>query len=159
MLREVKNFAAHDEIRRGTPFSASEKRLIGLLDKMQAQQGGKLEDSNLEFRWVRADRELAVPKLVEDARVNGGADPSVPWTHIGSNVVQDIMAAGRDPGVLFIYDGDKLRTVPKEEISADPGNKNMYAHAVKPVAGLELKDTLLGMIRFDASGEDKYGAV
>ncbi|WP_058854168.1 hypothetical protein [Nocardia jinanensis] len=158
MIGEVKHLAAFDEMR-GTEFSASEKRLIGLLDNMQAQQGGKLEELDLEFRWVSADRDLAVPKLVEDARVHGGADPNGPWTHIGGSVVEDIMAGHRDPGVLFIYDGDKLRTPTKEEMSADPDGKNMFMHAKKPGPGLELKDALVGMIRFDAPGDEKYGVV
>lgn len=147
MVGDAKLLASFEEIR-GKKFSAEENRLIGLLDTMQAEQGGKLIKMNLEFRWVSAEPGLGVPKLVEDARVHGGSEPNRPWTHIGGSVVQDFMARDRDPGVLFIYDGDKLRP-PTEEEKKDPGGKRMYMYAKKPVDGLELKDALLGMIRFD----------
>ncbi|MGA6209222.1 hypothetical protein ACPESR_31140 [Nocardia testacea] len=150
MVGDAKLLASFEEIR-GKKFSAEENRLIGLLDKMQAEQGGKLIKMNLEFRWVSAEPGLGVPKLVEDARVHGGSEPNRPWTHIGSGVVQDFMARDRDPGVLFIYDGDKLRP-PTEEEKKDPRGKGMYMYAKKPTDGLELKDALLGMIRFDPAG-------
>ncbi|MEV0045988.1 hypothetical protein AB0H60_21335 [Nocardia rhamnosiphila] len=147
MVGAAKLLATFEELR-GKKFSAEENRLIGLLDKMQAEQGGKLIKTNLEFRWVSAEPGLGVPKLVEDARVHGGSEPNRPWTHIGGSVVQDFMARDRDPGVLFIYDGDKLRP-PTEEEKKDPDGKRMYMYAKKPVDGLELKDALLGMVRFD----------
>jgi hypothetical protein len=150
MVGDAKLLATFAEIR-GKKFSAEENRLIGLLDQMQAKQGGKLIETNLEFRWVSAEPGLGVPKLVEDAHVHGGSEPNRPWTHIGDSVVQDFMARDRDPGVLFIYDGDKLRP-PTEEERKDPNGKHMYMYAKKPVDGLELKDALLGMIRFDPPG-------
>ncbi|MEV3961051.1 hypothetical protein AB0M34_09170 [Nocardia sp. NPDC050193] len=147
MVGDAKLLASFEEMR-GKKFSAEENRLIGLLDEMQAKQGGKLIEMNLEFRWVSAEPGLGVPKLVEDARVHGGSEPNRPWTHIGDSVVQDFMARDRDAGVLFIYDGDKLRP-PTEEEKMDPRGKGMYMYAKKPVDGLELKDALLAMIRFD----------
>lgn len=150
MVGDAKLLASFEEIR-GKKFSAEENRLIGLLDKMRAEQGGKLIKMNLEFRWVSAEPGLGVPKLVEDARVHGGSEPNRPWTHIGTGVVQDFMARDRDPGVLFVYDGDKLRP-PTEEEKKDPRGKGMYMYAKKPTDGLELKDALLGMIRFDPPG-------
>lgn len=150
MVGDAKLLATFEEMR-GTKFSAAENRLIGLLDRMQAEQGGKLIKADLEFRWVSAEPGLGVPKLVEDARVHGGSEPNRPWTHIGGGVVQDFMGRDRDPGVLFIYDGDKLRPPTAEERN-DPNGKRMYMYAKKPIEGLELKDALLGMIRFDPPG-------
>ncbi|MFQ6229827.1 hypothetical protein [Nocardia sp. NPDC002869] len=147
MVGDAKLPARFHEMR-GNKLSAEENRLIGLLGRMQEKQGGKLIEMNLEFRWVSAEPRLGVPKLVEDARVHGGAEPNRPWTHIGDSVVQDFMARDRDPGVLFVYDGDKLRS-PTEEEKKDPNGKRMYMYAKKPIDGLELKDALLGMIRFD----------
>ena len=62
----------------------------------------------------------------------------------------------RGPCVLFVYDGDKLRSPTREEIEADranPHGKHTYMYAKKPVSGLELKDALVGMVRFDAPGD------
>lgn len=133
-------------------FSESEKELIEILDNMQAEQGGKLGELDLQFRWVSASESHGVPQLVEDARVHGGAAPKEPWTHIGDSVVKDFMAQHQGPGVLFIYDGGKLTSPTREEMDADwadPNGKHMYMYARKPKPGLELKDALLGMIRFD----------
>ncbi|MET8800238.1 hypothetical protein ABZV91_28060 [Nocardia sp. NPDC004568] len=151
MVGDAKLLASFEEMR-GKKFSAEENRLIGLLDNMRAEQGGKLIKMNLEFRWVSAEPGLGVPKLVEDARVHGGSEPNRPWTHIGGGVVEDFMGRNRDAGVLFIYDGDKLRA-PTEEERKDPNGKNMFMYAKKPIDGLELKDALLGMIRFDPAGD------
>ncbi len=137
---------------RGTVFSASEKKVIAHLRTLQEEQGGRLADMNLKFRWVSASRELGVPKLAEDARVHGGAAPNDPWTHAGDNVAEDFMAQDKGPGVLFIYDGKKLVPPTKAEIEeqkATPGGKSTFMHAQKALPGLELKDALQGMIRFD----------
>lgn len=147
---------------RGKEFSDSEKRIIALLDDMQAEQDGKLGELDLKFRWVSASRGQGVPQLVEGARVHGGAAPKDPWTHIGDSVVEDFMAQHQGPGVLFVYDGAKLTPPTREEIEADwadPDGKHMYMYAMKPKPGLEMKDALLGMIRFDAPGDENHDVV
>ncbi|MGW1741318.1 hypothetical protein ACWCPQ_21230 [Nocardia sp. NPDC001965] len=141
---------------RGKSFSASERRLIGLFENIQPERGTELRNLNLEYRWVSADRAVPVPKLVQEARVHGGAEPDAPWTHIGYGVAEDYMESHPGPGVLFVYDGNKLRSPTKEEIDAersDPNGKHTYMYAKKPVDGLELKDALVGMVRFDAPGD------
>ncbi|MFE9575123.1 hypothetical protein ACFYO1_01955 [Nocardia sp. NPDC006044] len=92
----------------GKQFSAAENKIIAQLGKMEAEHGGRLSKSNLQFRWVSATEDRGVPQLVEDAHVHGGAEPDDPWTYIGDNVVEDFMAQHRGAGVLFVYDGGKL---------------------------------------------------
>ncbi|WP_328407057.1 hypothetical protein [Nocardia sp. NBC_00403] len=155
MISNVKNFVAFREWR-GQEFSASEKRLIALLDNIEAEQGGKLGGLDLKFRWVSASQDLGVPQLVKTARVHGGAAPKDPWTHIGDGVVKDFMENRQGPGVLFVYDDGKLTLPTKAEIDADwadPNGKHSHMYAKKPKPGLELKDALVGMIRFDAPGD------
>lgn len=59
MVGDAKLLATFAGIR-GKKFSAEENRLIGLLDQMQAKQGGKLIETNLEFRRVSAEPGLGV---------------------------------------------------------------------------------------------------
>ncbi|MFQ6397938.1 hypothetical protein ACLMAJ_31415 [Nocardia sp. KC 131] len=161
MVSDVKLLADFWELRGRGKFSEPENKLIKLLGNMQAEQGEKLGD-NLKFRWVSADQDHGVSRLVEDARVHGGAAPKDPWTHIGDGVVEDFMAQHRGPGVLFVYDGGKLTPPTKAEMDADradPDGKHTYMYAMKAKPGLELKDALVGMIRFDSPGDEKRATV
>ncbi|MFC9433720.1 hypothetical protein [Nocardia sp. NPDC057030] len=150
LIGNVRTMAAVREYE-GKQFSAAENRILAQLGKMEAEYGGRLSQSNLQFRWVSATEDRGVPQLVEDAHVHGGAEPDDPWTHIGDNVVEDFMAQHQGPGVLFVYDGGKLISPSKKEMDADwadPRGKHTYMHAKKPVPGLEFSDALIGMIRF-----------
>lgn len=137
-------------------FTAEEKRIIGLLHDWDAGQGGQLGELNrLECRWVSAREDLGIPKLVADARVYGGAEPGAPWAHIGGSVENFMKRHQGRPGVLFIYDGEKIRGLTAEERAADwadPNSHRGYYYAKKPIDGLDLKDALVGMIRFDPPG-------
>lgn len=152
-----------EEIRGRHHFSDSEKKMVELLEKMGAEQGGKLRDPNLRLkaRWISADRDHGVSQIVEDLRQNGGATQNRPWAYMadaGGGYVDEYMTTHfRDrPGVLLYYDGEKVRPLTPEEKNAaqsDPNVPTPSPYSMMPKDGLKLKDALLGMIRFDASGE------
>lgn len=137
----------------GEEFSDAEKavaqQLKGVTGREQDREEDPVDPMNLRFRWTSAEPELSVERLVDEAYTYGGgpSDSSKPWTHIGDSVVEDFMANYQSAGVLFVYDGTKLRGVTEEERNAHSHHAAYYATV--PAPGLELKDALVGMVSFD----------
>jgi hypothetical protein len=95
-------------------------------------------------------------KLIEDAYIHGGNAPNdiSGWVHAGQSVAADFMSEEKDdtPGAFFVYDGTLLTTLSQAERDAareNPLVKHTFMHAQRPIGGLELKDTLIGIIAFD----------
>jgi hypothetical protein len=158
MFRAIGPLARHHEARGGT-FSEAEKRIIELFDNLannENHRSRELGDVNLQFRWVSATPKSTVDELAEKAPLYGGNPPtdSSGWVHVEKNVVEDFMAnpVHSDPGVLFVYDGNRLTPITQEDKDADwknPAGKHAYMHAQKPIPGFKLKDALVGMVIFD----------
>lgn len=159
MFGNVRQVAMLDEAR-GKPYSESEKAVVDRMEKFldtQEQAGGDVRKMSLLFRWVSAGS-LSVEQLKREAYERGGNPPNDKsgWVHAGTSVVEDFMSDSHqdEPGVLFVYDARLLRSITRAEVNADwadPRGKHAYMHGQAPIEGLEIKDTLVGMVSFGDS--------
>jgi len=113
---------------------------------------------NPTFRFVDFETIEQIDEAIKLKDINGGKSPKdksigvcvdlhKSWEYARIHLIQQ-----NKPGVIFIYDSDKLEGLTEEEITTD-GSKNFIAgYGVKPKEGLKLSDTVYGVIKMENPG-------
>lgn len=114
-------------------------------------------DVPISCRWVSADKNFPLTRLVDEGYEFGGSEPGQKhnWIHAEASgamvkVMNPAVRADKS-GVIFVYDDRKLVGITEEDKERFGKYHNAYYYAVKPIEGLKFKDTLLGMIVLDNS--------
>ena len=108
------------------------------------------KNTDIKVRWVSANSEDELQRIVEGAAQNGGKADSLIGLCVdvpggkGDDTMRTVLSRGDTRGVLFIYNASKLEPLTQTESRS---HSHFYAgYGVKPVQGETYRSALLGAI-------------
>lgn len=121
-----------------------------LLQTLEKVAEGFPTNTDLTFRYVAHDRSRFITdQILADAQIYGGKNPEASIDAIcvddGRKIEDYLRMYKAQNVVIFVYDSSKLRRI-------DSSSLDLYG--MKPIEGLELKDTMLGTLVLEADNSE-----